>query len=193
VILWAPRGPVGLQDVEPAFCRAVRFSLAKQKGSKPRISQAPCTIFSKMSRKKMFRSICKRRFVCFLAFAFLLSELSGCSYWRSRRAKAVARGNHLFKMHCGGCHGPRRLDLEKVPPDLNGVFARRFLPSGRPATDDVVRSTILTGRGGIMPSFERSLSDEDIQDIILYLHTLKAPPKAATPAAGTPVTAASHL
>ena len=44
-----------------------------------------------------------------------------------------------------------------------------------------------------MPSFERSLSDEDVHDIILYLHTLKAPPKAATPAASTPVTAASHL
>jgi len=136
----------------------------------------------------MFCSTCKRRFVCFLAFALLLFESSGCSYWESRRAKAVARGDHLFQMHCGGCHGPRRLDLEKIPPDLNGVFARRLLPSGRPATDDVVRSTILTGRGGIMPSFERSLSDEDVHDIILYLHTLKAPPKAATPGASTPVT-----
>ncbi len=47
----------------------------------------------------------------------------------------------------------------------------------------MVRSTILTGRSGIMPSFEGSLSDENIQDIILYLHTLKAPPKAASPGA----------
>jgi len=32
-----------------------------------------------------------------------------------------------------------------------------------------------------MPSFEGSLSDEDIHDIILYLHTLKTP----APAPGT--------
>jgi len=86
-------------------------------------------------------------------------------------------------MHCGGCHSQRRLDLEKVPPDLHGVFDSRSLPSGRSATDDMVRSTILTGRSGIMPSFEGSLSDENIQDIVLYLHTLKAPPKAASPVA----------
>lgn len=128
----------------------------------------------------MFRSTHKRRFIRFLVFAFLLSELFGCSYLESRRAKAIARGNHLFKIHCSGCHGRRRLDLGKVPPDLNGVFDRRFLPSGRSATDDVIHSTILTGRSGIMPSFEGNLSDEDIQDIILYLHTLKVPPKAAS-------------
>jgi hypothetical protein len=37
-----------------------------------------------------------------------------------------------------------------------------------------------------MPSFEGSLSDENIQDIILYLHTLKVIPKATSPIAGTP-------
>jgi len=132
----------------------------------------------------MFYSTRRRGFICLLAFAFFLPGSSGCSYSESRRAKAIARGNHLFEMHCSGCHSRRRLDLEKVPPDLHGVFDRRFLPSGRSATDDVVRSTIRTGRGGIMPSFEGNLSDEDIQDIILYLHTLKAPPKAARSVGG---------
>lgn len=94
-------------------------------------------------------------------------------------------------MDCSGCHGKRRLDLAKVPPDLLGVFDSRSLPSGRSATDDMVRSTILTGRSGIMPSFEGSLSDEDIQDIILYLHTLKAPTKAATPGQSSPVPASA--
>jgi mono/diheme cytochrome c family protein len=111
--------------------------------------------------------------------------LSACSYSASSRMKAIAHGNELFETHCGGCHSRRRLDLEKVPPDLNGVFDRRVLPSGRSATDDVVRSTILTGRSGIMPPFEGSLSDEDIGDIILYLHTLRAPPKAASPPVST--------
>ena len=126
----------------------------------------------------------KARWICCLAFAFLLPASSGCFQSESGRAKAVARGQDLFQMHCAGCHGRPRLDLEKVPPDLHGVFDRKLLPSGRSATDELVRSTILTGRGGIMPSFEGSLSDEDIQDIILYLHTLKASPENAAPAAG---------
>jgi mono/diheme cytochrome c family protein len=121
----------------------------------------------------------KIRFVCLLALVFFLPVLCGCSYWESRRAKAIARGNHLFEVHCSGCHGRRRLDLQKVPPDLHGVFDRKFLPSGRPATDDVVRSTILAGRSSIMPSFEGNLSHDDIQDIILYLHTLKVLSKGA--------------
>ena len=113
------------------------------------------------------------KFLCFFV-VLLLSGSSGCSYSERSRERAIARGNDLFQMHCAGCHGRRRLDLEKVPPDLHGVFDRRYLPSGRFATDDLVRSTILTGRSGIMPAFEGSLSDDDIRDIILYLHTLKA-------------------
>ena len=134
----------------------------------------------------MFHLICRTRLVCLLVLAFLLPASSGCSS-SEKRAEAVARGQQLFEMHCAGCHSRRRLDLEKVPPDLHGIFESKFLPSGRSATDDLVRSTILTGRSGIMPSFEGSLSDENIHDIILYLHTLKAPSEGASPAAGTPL------
>jgi len=127
----------------------------------------------------------KTQLIRLLAFAASLAlASSSCSYWKRRRERDVARGNDLFEMHCSGCHSRKRLDLEKVPPDLHGVFDRRFLPSGRSATDDLVRSTILTGRSGIMPPFEGSLSDEEIQDIILYLHTLKSPSTAAMPATG---------
>jgi len=128
----------------------------------------------------MFRSTRRTQWVCPLVLVFLLPGSSGCSYSEPRRAQAIARGHQLFEMHCSGCHSQRRLDLEKVPPDLHGVFDGRSLPSGRSATDDMVRSTILTGRSGIMPSFEGSLSDENIQDIILYLHMLKAPPRSST-------------
>jgi len=134
----------------------------------------------------MFHLASRTRFVCLLVLAFLLPASPGCSS-SERRAEAVARGQQLFEMHCSGCHGRRRLDLETVPPDLHGIFDRKFLPSGRSATDALVRSTILTGRGGIMPSFEGSLSDENIQDIIFYLHTLKAPPERASPAAARPL------
>jgi len=131
------------------------------------------------------RCATRKTFTLLLALGCLLTGSSGCDS-EGRRAKAVAHGNDLFAMHCSGCHSRRRLDLEKVPPDLHGVFDRRFLPSGRSATDELVRSTILTGRSGIMPSFEGSLSDDDIHDIILYLHTLKLPPPAAARGAVTP-------
>jgi len=78
-------------------------------------------------------------------------------------------------MHCGGCHNGKKLMVAKQPPLLNGIFQRPFLPSGAPATDAQVRSTILTGRSGIMPSFQNVLSSQDIRDIIEYLHTLKPP------------------
>lgn len=133
----------------------------------------------------------KMQFACVLALAFLLPTFA-CSYWQNRRAKAIAHGYDLFVMHCSGCHSRRRLDLGKVPPDLRGVFDHRSLPSGRSATDDMVRSTILTGRSGIMPAFEGSLSDADIEDIILYLHTLKAPPASGADAQ-VPVVSARQL
>jgi mono/diheme cytochrome c family protein len=61
----------------------------------------------------------------------------------------------------------------KQAPLLNGIFQRPSLPSGAPATDDQVRSTILEGRSGIMPPFQDDLSSQDISDIIEYLHSLK--------------------
>jgi len=132
----------------------------------------------------MFRSSQRALLVSSIAFTVLLSASSGCSYSEHRKAETIARGQLLFAMHCQGCHTGRRLDLEKVPPDLHGLFDRKYLPSGRSATDDMVRSTIQTGRSGIMPSFEGSLSEEDIQAIILYLHTVKATPAMASAAQG---------
>jgi len=76
-------------------------------------------------------------------------------------------------MHCGGCHNGKLLPVANQPPLLDGIFQRHNLPSGAPATDDEVRSAILAGRGGIMPSFQNDLNSEDISDIIEYLHTLK--------------------
>jgi len=96
----------------------------------------------------------------------------GCYETRAGTARAIAQGKVLFELHCCGCHSGRRLDLAKNPPNLAGIFLRPSLPSGRPATDAMVRSTILVGRSGIMPSFQSSLSDEEIKDIIRYLHSV---------------------
>jgi len=107
-----------------------------------------------------------------LLLVFVFMGLSGCYETRRGRERAIARGKAHFELHCCGCHNGRRSDLAKIPPNLAGVFRRTSLPSGRAATDAMVRSTILTGRSGIMPSFEGSLSDEKIEDIIRYLHSV---------------------
>jgi len=102
---------------------------------------------------------------------FLFLAPTGCYETRREKEQAIARGKALFELDCCGCHNGRRSDLAKIPPNLAGIFRRSQLPSGAPATDAMVRSTILTGRSGIMPSFEGSLNDQKITDIIRYLHS----------------------
>jgi mono/diheme cytochrome c family protein len=105
--------------------------------------------------------------------------MAGCSRFGNRRkAQEITRGQILFETHCGGCHSGKKLTVGIQPPSLVGIFQREFLPSGLPATNADVRSTILNGRSGIMPSFQNILSNRDINDIIEYLHTLK--PNAAS-------------
>jgi mono/diheme cytochrome c family protein len=48
----------------------------------------------------------------------------------------------------------------------------KSLPSGAPATDAQVRKTIIEGRG-TMPAFDQRLSEEEVNDLVKYLHTLK--------------------
>lgn len=97
----------------------------------------------------------------------------------AQRSQRIAHGKTLFELHCTGCHNGKRSDLPKQQPILNGLFQHTHLPSGRPATDDQVRSTILEGRSGIMPPFDRTFTKEEIRDIIQYLHTLKEQPQPA--------------
>jgi len=98
--------------------------------------------------------------------------IAGCSYFGGKsKAEEVASGQRLFQAHCGGCHNGKPLAVGKQPPVLTGIFERQTLPSGAPATDAQVRSTIMQGRSGIMPPFENVLSSSDIRDLIAYLHT----------------------
>jgi len=54
---------------------------------------------------------------------------------------------------------------------LQGVFKKQSLPSGIPANDDRVRENILLGRAK-MPGFRNLFSDDQVDDLIAYLHTL---------------------
>lgn len=79
-------------------------------------------------------------------------------------------GKPVYEALCAPCHDVDNLHLIKDPPKLDGLFTKQTLPSGNPATDQEVRDVILHGRG-IMPPFEKSLTSEDVDALIQYLHT----------------------
>jgi len=96
-----------------------------------------------------------------------------CSHQgRAYLSEDEMQGRALFELHCAPCHQDTHPDLRKQPPKLEGLFQSKSLPSGAPATDAQVRKTIIEGRG-TMPAFDQRLSEEDVDDLVRYLHTLK--------------------
>ena len=81
-----------------------------------------------------------------------------------------SHGHEVFQARCGGCHYDRRNDPLHGPA-LLGVFKKPALPSGAAATDERVTATIIHGRG-LMPALGNNLDQEDISDVLAYLHTL---------------------
>jgi mono/diheme cytochrome c family protein len=99
-----------------------------------------------------------------------LCFLTACS--ANRGGAREANGQALFQFHCAPCHEMPPPDLLKEPPKLNGIFNSKTLPSGAPATDEQVRKVIIEGLR-TMPAFDKRLKDEEVRDLIAYLHTLK--------------------
>jgi mono/diheme cytochrome c family protein len=81
-----------------------------------------------------------------------------------------ASGHAVFQSHCSRCHYANSEDGFHGP-GLQGLYKQRYLPSGAPANDDRVTSVILHGRG-IMPPFGNDLDDQQLKNLIAYLHTL---------------------
>lgn len=79
-------------------------------------------------------------------------------------------GHDVFQQHCLQCHYDR-VNQSLAGPTLRGVFKRQYLPSGAPANDDRVMSTIVFGYG-IMPPMGRSMAPEERTALLAYLHTL---------------------
>ena len=79
-------------------------------------------------------------------------------------------GYAVFHSRCAGCHNPNN-EKSLHGPELQGLYKKRYLPSGAPANDDRVASVILHGRN-MMPAFGNNLDDQQLADLISYLHTL---------------------
>ena len=81
-----------------------------------------------------------------------------------------ARGRAVFVSTCARCHNA--YDAQALHgPSLFGVFRKPYLPSGAPARDDRVMEVVLHGRN-LMPPSGGGLTDQQLQDLLRYLHTL---------------------
>ncbi len=107
-----------------------------------------------------------RLLLLFLTFAIL----TGCA--ANGRDVHETNGQTLFQFHCAPCHEMPPPDLLKEPPKLNGLFNSKTLPSGAPATDEQVMKVIIEGLR-TMPAFDKRLKEDEVRDLIAYLHTLK--------------------
>ncbi|HTS09155.1 MAG TPA: cytochrome c [Candidatus Eisenbacteria bacterium] len=107
-------------------------------------------------------------------YATLLASLSAFALLNTACSPAASaeRGQELFDLHCALCHEGLTPDLKKQPPRLENLFATKQLPSGAPATDAQVRKTIVEGLR-TMPAFDKRLNDQELNDLVAYLHTLK--------------------
>jgi mono/diheme cytochrome c family protein len=108
-----------------------------------------------------------------LLVSFALATASCDSASSKSEYALTATENHgrlIYQANCAICHNPYKKEPLQGPP-MVGVFRKKELPSGIPVTDAHVRDTILLGRRN-MPTFKGLLSDQQIDDLLAYLHTL---------------------
>jgi mono/diheme cytochrome c family protein len=115
--------------------------------------------------------------IVFIALSLGLLFLFACDKPERLRSNAElglneqqARGRAIYDLRCAGCHEPyRKKDLNG--PTMVGVFKKPYLPSGMVARDDRVSDIILMGKPK-MPSFGDVLTQQQLQDLLAYMHTL---------------------
>jgi mono/diheme cytochrome c family protein len=118
----------------------------------------------------------RRPFQFSLLPAFLIFVLGfvACNSKSSKPPRPLTaqelRGREIFAANCAVCHNAYKQEPLQGPA-LVGMFSKQSLPSGLPATDQHVRNTIISGRRN-MPPFNGVLDDQQIDDLLAFLHTL---------------------
>ena len=109
--------------------------------------------------------------------ALLVGMLAVCGCHRLPPSKPLneltpqeAAGRQVFVNRCSSCHSA---DTEKGMngPGLEGLFRKPYLHSGMAANDAQVTAVIVRGRN-MMPALGNTLSDQQLADLMAYLHTL---------------------
>jgi len=106
-----------------------------------------------------------------------LVTLAGCDVERRKSDAELglnpqqAAGRKLYDNYCDRCHEPYSSHGKKGP-SLKGVFKRQYLSqSGLPANDERTTDIIKYGRAK-MEGFGQVMTEQQIKDLLAYLHTL---------------------
>jgi mono/diheme cytochrome c family protein len=115
--------------------------------------------------------------VTILLFAPAFLALAGCDVERRKSNAELgldaqqAVGRRLYDDYCDRCHEAYS-SRGKKGPSLQGIFKQPYLSvSGLPANDDRVADIVKNGRAK-MEGFSQVMSDQQIKDLLAYLHTL---------------------
>ncbi|MGA2202867.1 MAG: cytochrome c [Terriglobales bacterium] len=118
-------------------------------------------------------SPCLRVSVVILA----LLALAGCDVERRKSDAELglnpqqAAGRQLYDNYCDRCHEPYS-SRGKKGPSLKGVFKHQYLSlSGLPANDERMTDIVKYGRAK-MEGFGQVMTDQQIKDLLAYMHTL---------------------
>jgi mono/diheme cytochrome c family protein len=107
----------------------------------------------------------------------MVLALTGCDAERRKSDTELglnpqqAAGRRIYDQYCDRCHAPYS-SRGRQGPSLKSVFKKQFLEvSGLPANDDRVAEITRFGRSK-MPGFGQVLNQQQIDDLLVYLHTL---------------------
>ena len=82
-----------------------------------------------------------------------------------------AAGRRIYDQHCDRCHEAYS-SSDKNGPSVQGLFKKPYMrASSLPANDTRASEIILYGRGK-MPGFGQVLNQQQMEDLLAYLHTL---------------------
>ena len=126
---------------------------------------------------KHWRRCCFRAASAIGSTGVILLSLAGCDVERRKSDAELglnaqqAAGRRVYDQECQRCHEAYSSRSKKAD-SLQGVFKKQYLPkSGLPANDERVGEIVRSGRN-MMPAFGQVLNDQQIQDLLAYMHTL---------------------
>jgi len=130
-----------------------------------------------ISGERRGRNKAGRKLLGCCVLGFSLWALGGCDT-ELRKTDAQlglnsqqAAGRRVYDNYCDRCHAPYS-SRGRQGPSMKGVFKRQYLPmSGMPANDDRVTDIVKMGRNK-MPGYSQVLSQQQIDDLLAYMHTL---------------------
>jgi mono/diheme cytochrome c family protein len=108
-----------------------------------------------------------------ISVAAVAAAVAGCrslppSKPSSEWTPQEARGAQVYQAKCARCHYPTTTHPLNGP-GLQAITKEKEMPSGMPPTDERLTAVISSGRN-MMPATQ--LSDDQLQDLLAYLHTL---------------------